>query len=499
LWLAAICVLASSISSLAAPSIDPIDTMTIPNRTFSALCRLPDGTYAMGGGHSIGEQSWETEPSMSFYGGTSGENTYMVDGMDLSNASEGTVSSFAYDFIEEVQVKSGGYAAEYGGATGAVLDYQNGGTYVINMVTKSGTNEFSSDVFAHTNDSLNDLMYDEEGVLWGAGTTFEAAGPVPVLGYFDAAGTFVPVDNPLEALGGFFNGVEFMGIGLAFGHTTPNGDPTKPLMMVSYNAGATWENPGSLPWAYGTIDTATFLDPLNGWVGGEGPGGGAFAYTHDGGGSWTRQTMPDATYIWDMEIAQVQPDCSGLGSFGDPLSTPYVSDPKILGAALGTYYLDDGSKESIVYRTVDGETWEEMWRVDGYGGDVWFDYRGDGEVAIVQNGLDGNATFSRYAAHDFFGAENLIVCGEIEIPEDELHPNEPFTMQLKLYGPWGTPIEQETVLWTTDYGDLVVDPDNPMQATFTASEPMDAFVTCTLPDRARDLEILRRMGIESEY
>ena len=37
------------------------------------------------------------------------------------------------DFVEEVQVKSSGYTAEYGGATGGV----------INAVTKSGTNKFS--------------------------------------------------------------------------------------------------------------------------------------------------------------------------------------------------------------------------------------------------------------------------------------------------------------------------------------------------------------------
>ena len=42
------------------------------------------------------------------------------------------------DFVEEVQVKSSGYAAEYGGSTGGV----------INVLSKSGTNQWRGDAFA---------------------------------------------------------------------------------------------------------------------------------------------------------------------------------------------------------------------------------------------------------------------------------------------------------------------------------------------------------------
>jgi len=493
---AAALVFAAGLPALA--EVDPIDTKTIPHRQVSSICRLPDGTYMLGGGRPIGEQSWETEPSVSIYGGTRGENIYNVDGLDVSNVPEGAVSSFAFECVEEVEVKTGGFEAEYGGM-GSILDYRNGGTGVVSIITKSGGNEYRSAFHSHVDESLNDLTYDEAGTLWGAGNDFEATGPIPVLGYFDENGTFVRVDNPLETLGGFFNGVEFMGIPIAFGNTLPSGVMTRPLMVISPDGGRTWEAPVGLPWTYGTIDTATFLDPLHGWVGGETPDGGAFSYTVDGGKTWIKQTMPDATYIWDLEVAAIWPTCESLGTFGDPLSTPYIAEPLVFGAALGTHYLGDSSKESIVYRTVDGITWEELWRVDGYGGDVYFSYRGDGEVAIVQNGLDGNATFSRYAAHDFFGTENLICCGEIEIPSEPVQLNEPVIMQLRLYGPWGGTIEQDTVIWSADYGELVVDPNDPMQATFTAPEGIEATVKCTLSDRARDIEILRRMGIESEY
>jgi len=493
LGLAATILVSAGFAIFGSPVIGVIDSKTIADRTISAMIRLPDRNYLLVGGHSIGEQPWETEPSVSFYGGTAAENTFTVDGLSVSNISEGTVSSVAYEFVEEVQIQTSGYEAEYGGAMSAVLDYRHGGTNVVNIVTKSGGNEFGASFYTRLEESLEDLAYAEDGTLWGAGTVFDPE-PTPVLGHFNIAGEFVRADNPLGAQGGFLNGVEIMDVGLAFGHTVPGGDPTKPLLIISQDSGRTWEAPPSLPWNQGTINTAAFLDPLNGWVAGETPGGAAFAHTQDGGNSWMKQTMPDVTYIWDVEIAWVWPACEDLGTLGDPLSTPYISEPLILGAALGTHYLNDGSKESIVFRTLDGQTWEELWRVDGYGGDLHFDDRIDGEVAIVQNGLDGDATFSRYAAHDFFGAENLIVCGEIIYESDTVYTDEPLTLQLAVRGPWGGRIAVDTVVWATDFGDLVVDPDDPMLATFTASQPMDVTVTCTLPDR--DVELGRRFQVK---
>ena len=44
-----------------------------------------------------------------------------------------------YDFIKEVQVKTGGYEAEFGQATGGV----------VNVITKSGTNQFSGSAFGY--------------------------------------------------------------------------------------------------------------------------------------------------------------------------------------------------------------------------------------------------------------------------------------------------------------------------------------------------------------
>lgn len=72
--------------------------------------------------------------------GSSGlENQYVVDGVNITNGGYGALGSYSivfgslgngtpYDFMQEVQVKTAGYEAEFGQATGGV----------INVVTKSG-------------------------------------------------------------------------------------------------------------------------------------------------------------------------------------------------------------------------------------------------------------------------------------------------------------------------------------------------------------------------
>jgi len=73
-------------------------------------------------------------------GGSSvGENSYQVNGLNITNFRNGVGSSWVpFEFVEEVQVKTGGYEAEYGRSTGGV----------VNMVTKSGSNNFRGAVSA---------------------------------------------------------------------------------------------------------------------------------------------------------------------------------------------------------------------------------------------------------------------------------------------------------------------------------------------------------------
>jgi hypothetical protein len=64
-------------------------------------------------------------------GASAAENRYVIDGIETTSVLYGVSGqNLLADFVEEVQVKSTGYPAEFGGSTGGV----------INVLTKSGTN-----------------------------------------------------------------------------------------------------------------------------------------------------------------------------------------------------------------------------------------------------------------------------------------------------------------------------------------------------------------------
>ena len=70
-------------------------------------------------------------------GATAGENRYIIDGVETTDrfAAAFRGKTLLADFVEEVQVKSSGYTAEYAGSTGGV----------INAITRSGSNRFMGD------------------------------------------------------------------------------------------------------------------------------------------------------------------------------------------------------------------------------------------------------------------------------------------------------------------------------------------------------------------
>ncbi len=68
-------------------------------------------------------------------GSSGAENTFIVDGLEVTNFRSGqlrNVQNIPNEFVSEVQVKSSGFEAEYSGATGGV----------VNVVTRGGANEF---------------------------------------------------------------------------------------------------------------------------------------------------------------------------------------------------------------------------------------------------------------------------------------------------------------------------------------------------------------------
>ncbi|MGD9904741.1 MAG: TonB-dependent receptor, partial [Vicinamibacterales bacterium] len=116
---------------------------TIPvGRRFTDTLYLAPGVSS---GGSVGRAN----PSVS--GGSGLDNLYVVDGVNVTNTGYGAVGSYSivfgslgtatpFDFIQEVQVKTGGYEAEYGQSLGGV----------INVITKSGSNQLRGSLFGYT-------------------------------------------------------------------------------------------------------------------------------------------------------------------------------------------------------------------------------------------------------------------------------------------------------------------------------------------------------------
>jgi len=79
-------------------------------------------------------------------GCTSVARAFYVDGVNTTNLEYGFQGKeLNFEFIQEVNVKTGGYEAEFGRATGGI----------VNVITKSGGNELTGDVFAYRDsDSL---------------------------------------------------------------------------------------------------------------------------------------------------------------------------------------------------------------------------------------------------------------------------------------------------------------------------------------------------------
>jgi hypothetical protein len=116
--------------------------------------RMSDALYISPGVSSSGDVGAMGRSNPSIAGGSGLENQYVVDGVNITNSGYGALGSYSivfgslgngvtFDFIKEIQVKSAGYEAEYGQSTGGV----------VNVVTKSGTNNVRGTVFGYTQPS----------------------------------------------------------------------------------------------------------------------------------------------------------------------------------------------------------------------------------------------------------------------------------------------------------------------------------------------------------
>jgi carboxypeptidase family protein len=244
------------------PRVDTTTTTIGATLDSVTLSRLPVGrrfsdTLYLAPGVSTGGTVGVANPSIE---GSSGlENQYVIDGVNITNGGYGALGSYSivfgslgngtpYDFMQEVQVKTGGYEAEFGQATGGV----------INVVTKSGSNAVKGSGFAyarpHGLESKYDTVQSVEGTVNTVASALADAGATlggPVLRnhlfFFGAidpqweSRTFhAPEGFPLETLG----------------------DVDRKRHVTNYAAKGTWEVSSKH-----RIDASFFGDPAKGDMG----------------------------------------------------------------------------------------------------------------------------------------------------------------------------------------------------------------------------------------
>jgi hypothetical protein len=118
----------------AAPAVDlrtPQTATSISRERLELIPRGRDFTDVVA--QAAGAANESQAGGISIDGSSGSENRFIIDGIDTTSPQVGTNAvPMRAEFMEEVQVKSAGYAAEFGGSTGGV----------INAITRSGTNQF---------------------------------------------------------------------------------------------------------------------------------------------------------------------------------------------------------------------------------------------------------------------------------------------------------------------------------------------------------------------
>jgi hypothetical protein len=118
-------------------------------RSFESLAELAPGAQ-------------NDQYGVSINGATSPENGYVVDGISTNDPAYGVnASPLSVEFVQDVQVITGGYMPEFGRSTGGV----------VTAVTRSGSNEFHGSVFANVapgfGEGARKLVIDQGSVITG--------------------------------------------------------------------------------------------------------------------------------------------------------------------------------------------------------------------------------------------------------------------------------------------------------------------------------------------
>jgi hypothetical protein len=153
-------------------------------------------------------------------GSTYAENNYLIDGLSTTDPVTSTFgTNFNFDAIQEISMQMGGFEAEYGQATGGI----------VNVVTKSGSNSF---------EGVFDIRYSDESFQ-------EGSDKYPLWAPYDPSKDKTSEMNPALSLGGpilkdtvWF----FVSVQQATAEYTPSGvSYGQDWNMDNYMAKITWQ------------------------------------------------------------------------------------------------------------------------------------------------------------------------------------------------------------------------------------------------------------------
>jgi len=129
-------------TNIASSSLENLPTQT---RSFQSVIQFAPGARSeplqSSGGANSSLNGFQID------GASNSENSYLVEGQETASLQDGhSAANVPMDFIQEVQVKSSGFEAEYGGALGGV----------VNVVQKRGSNEWHGSLFTYYRGSAFD-------------------------------------------------------------------------------------------------------------------------------------------------------------------------------------------------------------------------------------------------------------------------------------------------------------------------------------------------------
>ena len=188
-----------------------------------------------------------------FAGSTGGENKYFVDGVEVTDPLfQGKATDLPYNFIREVEIKTGGYGVDTRSSTGGLF----------NVITNSGSNEFNGSAFGfYTSNQLSDnskLSSLGQGDFSNYDAGFGLGGPIILdkLWFYAAynptfyrkdvgiPGHSIYIDQTLTHKFAFkLNWRTLNNLNLIF---TVNGDPIQRDQVISPNASVNYATPDVL-------------------------------------------------------------------------------------------------------------------------------------------------------------------------------------------------------------------------------------------------------------